>query len=60
MYTAGPPKGLAAAYIEFTRSAAGQWLVERLGFFPLPLSDRWDHALRLTLQPLQKAVRSAA
>lgn len=36
MYTAGPPKGLAAGYIDFALSSQGQRLVEKLGFFPLP------------------------
>jgi phosphate transport system substrate-binding protein len=35
MVTVGPPTGVAADYIAFTRSPAGQALVEKLGFFPL-------------------------
>ncbi len=36
MYTAGEPSGLAAELITFVTSDAGQALVERAGFYPLP------------------------
>ena len=39
MVTAGEPTDAAAAYIAFARSAEGQSLVERLGFFALPGED---------------------
>jgi phosphate transport system substrate-binding protein len=34
-YTAGAPKGLAADYLKFVRSAEGQALVEKVGYVPL-------------------------
>lgn len=36
LYTAGEPTGLAAELIAFATSDAGQALVERTGFYPLP------------------------
>jgi phosphate transport system substrate-binding protein len=36
MYTAGPPDGLAANFLAFTQSPAGQELVAEAGYFPLP------------------------
>jgi phosphate transport system substrate-binding protein len=36
LYTAGAPSGLAARYIEFVLSPAGQRIVEGIGYYPLP------------------------
>ncbi len=36
VYTAGAPSGLAARYLEFVLSPAGQRIVEGVGYYPLP------------------------
>lgn len=40
MITAGEPTGDAAAYIKWIRSDAGQAIVERIGYAPLPADQR--------------------
>ncbi len=36
VYTAGQPSGVAAQYIEYVLSSAGQQVVEGVGYYPLP------------------------
>jgi phosphate transport system substrate-binding protein len=35
-YTAGEPTGLAKRFIEWVKSAAGQGVIEQVGYYPLP------------------------
>jgi phosphate transport system substrate-binding protein len=55
IYTVGEPTGLAAAFLEFARSAEGQALVEATGFYPLPDARTAERAVDVETPTLAEA-----
>lgn len=59
LYTAGEPSGLAAQFIEFALSEAGQSIVDGVGYYPLPSADAAAPAAEAEAAPAAEAAPEA-